>query len=69
LTGVNRTASSRCAEAKDHRFKNVLWKYLGSKEVGEGPDVLAVPLQAGDRFLLCSDGLTGVVSDEKLLES
>jgi protein phosphatase len=22
------------AEAKDHRFKNVLWKYLGSKEVG-----------------------------------
>lgn len=56
------------AEAKDHRFKNVLWKYLGSKEVGEGPDVLAVTLQAGDRFLLCSDGLTGVVNDEKLLE-
>jgi serine/threonine protein phosphatase PrpC len=25
------------AEAKDHRFRNVLWKYLGSKEVGEGP--------------------------------
>jgi len=22
------------AEAKEHRFKNVLWKYLGSKEVG-----------------------------------
>lgn len=56
------------AEAKDHRFKNVLWKYLGSKEVGEGPDVLSVPLQSGDRFLLCTDGLTGVVSDEKLLE-
>ena len=56
------------AEAKDHRFKNVLWKYLGSKEVGEGPDVLTVPLQAGDRFLLCSDGLTGVVTDEKMLE-
>ena len=27
------------AEAKDHRFRNVLWKYLGSKEVGEGPEV------------------------------
>ena len=27
------------AEAKDHRFSNVLWKYLGSKEVGEGPEV------------------------------
>lgn len=54
------------AEAKDHRFKNVLWKYLGSKEVGEGPDVAVVPLQAGDRFLLCTDGLTGVVPDDQL---
>lgn len=55
------------AEAKDHRFKNVLWKYLGSKEVGEGTDVEIVPLQAGDRFLLCSDGLTGPVTDDGLL--
>lgn len=54
------------AEAKDHRFRNVLWKYLGSKEVGDGPDVGVVPLRAGDRFLLCTDGLTGVVSDDQL---
>jgi protein phosphatase len=55
-------------EAKEHRFKNVLWKYLGSKEIGEGPDVRIVPLQKGDRFLLCSDGLTGPVPDAKLLQ-
>ena len=55
------------AEAKTHRYKNVLWKYLGSAEVGEGPEVKVVPIQAGDRFLLCTDGLTGVVSDEQLL--
>lgn len=54
-------------EAKDHKFRNVLWKYLGSKEVGEGPDVLSVPVQPGDRLLLCTDGLCGVVSDEELL--
>src|SRR6478609_1061399 len=29
------------AEAKEHKFRNVLWKYLGSKEVGEGPEVIA----------------------------
>jgi PPM family protein phosphatase len=61
----NKTISA--AEAKEHRFRNVLWKYLGSKEVGEGPDVLVVPIQPGDRFLLCTDGLTGVVADDKLL--
>jgi protein phosphatase len=54
-------------EARDHRFKNVLWKYLGSKEVGDGPEVKAEPLQAGDRYLLCTDGLHGFVSDDKLL--
>jgi len=55
------------AEAKEHRFKNVLWKYLGSKEVGDGPDVSIVQLQTKDRFLLCTDGLSGVVSDENML--
>jgi PPM family protein phosphatase len=55
------------AEAKEHRFKNVLWKYLGTREVGEGPEVKPITLQAGDRFLLCSDGLSGVVTDDKLL--
>jgi protein phosphatase len=55
------------AEAREHRFKNVLWKYLGSREVGEGPEVGIETLQHGDRFLLCTDGLTGVVPDEKLL--
>src|SRR5262249_20821430 len=54
------------AEAKEHRFKNVLWKYLGSKEVGEGPEVLVVPVQLGDRFRLCSDGLSGLVTDGQL---
>jgi len=56
------------AEAKEHRFKNVLWKYLGSKEVGEGPDVSVIQVAPGDRFLLCSDGLTGVVQDDPLGE-
>src|SRR6267154_2337018 len=43
----NKTISPE--EAKEHRFKNVLWKYLGSKEIGDGPDVRVVPLEKGDR--------------------
>jgi protein phosphatase len=56
-------------DAKEHRFRNILWKYLGSKEVGNGPDVVAVDAAAGDRFVLASDGLTGVVSDADILRA
>lgn len=62
----NKTISPE--EAKEHRFKNVLWKYLGSKEIGDGPEVKPIILEKGDRFLLCSDGLTGPVPDDKLLQ-
>src|SRR5262249_44852242 len=54
-------------EAREHRFRNVLWKYLGSKEVGEGPEVKVVQLEVGDRFLLCTDGLSGLGPGENLL--
>jgi protein phosphatase len=62
----NKTISP--AEAKEHRFRNVLWKYLGSKEVGEGPEVKVVPIRAGDKFLLCTDGLSGPVNEQQLLK-
>ncbi len=56
------------ADARTHKYRNVLWKYLGSKEVGEGPEVKCVTVHAGDRLLLCTDGLTGVVSDDQLVK-
>jgi len=55
------------AEARTHRYRNVLWKYIGSNEVGEGPEVKVVNLQAGDRLLLCTDGLSSFVPDEQML--
>src|SRR5262249_41271974 len=61
----NKTISA--AEAREHRFRNVLWKYLGTKEVGEGPEVKPLPVHPGDRILLCTDGLSGPVSDQQLL--
>jgi len=56
-------------EAREHRFRNVLWKYLGSREVGEGPEVKTVFIRPGDQVVLCTDGLTGVVPDERILET
>ena len=55
-------------EARNHADRNVLSRALGSHpqvEVScwEEP----FPIQAGDRFLLCSDGLHDLVTDQKML--
>jgi serine/threonine protein phosphatase PrpC len=55
-------------EAANHRYKNVLYRYLGTKEGGTGTDPREIFPQSGDRFLLCSDGVTDGVDDAKLKE-
>lgn len=54
-------------EAARHRYKNVLYRYLGSKEGGTGAKAQAVEPRAGDRFVICSDGATDGLSEEALL--
>ena len=54
-------------EAREHRYRNILWKYLGSREVGDGPEVRVVFTRPHDRLLLCTDGLSGSVPDDRLL--
>jgi serine/threonine protein phosphatase PrpC len=54
-------------ELPTHKFKNVLYLYLGSKDARGGPeDVRVLDVRPGDRFLMASDGLTGVVPDVDL---
>ncbi len=52
-------------EAKSHPLKNVVTRALGGTP-HVSVDLIEVPLHAGDRFLLCSDGLTGMVTDEEI---
>jgi len=54
-------------EARQHPWRNVVTRALSG---GEDPevDVKAVELQPGDRLLLCSDGLSSVVTDERIEE-
>ena len=53
-------------EAVNHRYRNVLYRYLGCKEGGQGTSPKQVQPKVGDKFLLCSDGVTGGADDETL---
>lgn len=53
-------------EAVNHRYRNVLYRYLGSKEGGTGTQPKVVKPQVGDRYLLCTDGVTGGATDAVL---
>src|SRR3954466_12588263 len=48
-------------------LKNVITRALGMRETVQ-VDVLAHDIHDQDIFLLCSDGLSGMVEDPKLLE-
>jgi protein phosphatase len=52
-------------EARVHPYRNVITRALGTAGYVE-VDVVALDVAPGDRFLLCSDGLTGMVSDEHI---
>ncbi len=53
-------------EAQNHRFRNVLWRYLGTKEGGARVEPAAFEPLPGDRVVLCSDGVLDGLSDDQL---
>ncbi len=52
-------------EAKNHRWKNVITRALGHRRDVE-VDVQTTDLRPNDLYLLCSDGLCGLVDDDNL---
>ncbi len=54
-------------EAKDHPRRSVILRTLNGGEVQ--PDVSIREARAGDRYLLCTDGLTDVVSPDTIAET
>jgi len=54
-------------ESRTHPHRNLILKALdGSREVE--PDLFIVDLEPGDRIMLCSDGVSGVLSDGRLAD-
>jgi protein phosphatase len=54
------------AEAERHPLRNVITRALGGA-VTVIPEATEIECEPGDTFLLCSDGLTGMVPDDEIL--
>ena len=54
-------------EAKNHPKKNMLTKALGCTPYVE-PDLRARNFEKGDIFIICSDGLTNMVEEQRIFE-
>jgi protein phosphatase len=54
-------------EAGEHPHRSVITRALGT-DPDVAVDVMPVPTQPGDVFVLCSDGLTTMVDDDAILE-
>lgn len=52
-------------EAKESRFRNIITRSVGFEPAVE-PDLTGISVQAGDCFVLCSDGLSNYLSVEEV---
>ena len=56
------------AEARNHPQRNVVMRVLGDFDIDPRPDIAIRKAHAADRWLLCSDGLSGVLEDSTIQE-
>lgn len=52
-------------QAKTHPYRSVITRAMGTDESVQ-PDVMEVHKSSGERWLLCSDGLSDMVEDEQI---
>lgn len=55
-------------EAAVHPRRSVLMRVLGDVDINPEIDTMVVDTRPGDRWMLCSDGLSGYVTEEKVAE-
>jgi protein phosphatase len=54
-------------EARHSRFRNIITRSVGF-ESDVAVDLMGIDLEAGDRIVVCCDGLSNMVEDSEILE-
>lgn len=62
------TGRITAAEARNHPQRNVVMRVLGDFDIDPHPDIAICQAHPADRWLLCSDGLCGVLEDSTIEE-
>lgn len=57
------------SEAKNHPQRNVVMRVLGDFDIDPHPDIAILKAHPADRWMLCSDGLCGVLEDSTIAET
>jgi len=57
----------RPEEAGSHTYRHIITNVVGGSDPGVQVEMHKLPVEPGDRVLLCSDGLTEMVPDEEIL--
>ena len=68
VQGLVDTGHLDAGAAWRHPWRNVVLRSVDGDPLDQGVDLVPVPVVAGDRILLCSDGLTDLVADEVVAE-
>lgn len=55
-------------EARDHPQKNILYMSLGARERFVPESIESIPIFDGDTFVICSDGLCNMLTDQFIAE-
>ena len=61
-----RSGTLRPDEVAGHRLRHVITNVVGGQQLGVHVEARALEVHAGDRLLLCSDGLTEMVTNEAI---
>jgi PPM family protein phosphatase len=62
-----RSGALRRDQVAEHQFRHTITNVVGGPELGVNVEARALEVRGGDRLLLCSDGLTEMVTNDAIM--